>query len=157
PLQAGPHGPARDQVQRAGPRRERAQDPVRGRLGPLSHPRGRGSLRVQHRGARAVRDREMVGDRTMKGTIKAISAAPPAAALTLAAPKASADGLVARPAQIPAAARAALSLAIDADRAARPAAFRAVLEVRGVRPEVYRTYRNPLPNAAPELRGMGAG
>jgi len=64
-------------------------------------------------------------------------------------------GLVAQPGQLPAAARAALSHDIEVFRAAHPELFQAVLDVKGVRPEVYKGFQNPLPNAAPELRALG--
>ena len=80
-----------------------------------------------------------------------------AAALSLMVGAAFAQGgLAAQPGQLPAAARAALSHDIEAFRAAHPELFRAVLEVKGIRPEVYKSFRNPLPNAAPELRALGA-
>jgi HEAT repeat protein len=78
------------------------------------------------------------------------------AALSLGSAAALAQGgLAAQPAQLPAAARAALTQEIEAYRLVHPELFRAVLDVEGVRPEVYTTFRNPLPNAAPELRALG--
>ena len=64
-------------------------------------------------------------------------------------------GLAAQLGQLPAAARASLTQEIGAYRLVHPELFRAVLDVAGVRPEVYTTFRNPLPNAAPELRALG--
>jgi hypothetical protein len=88
--------------------------------------------------------------------MKLVSTLALGAALSLAAPAASAaEGLLARPAQLPAPARAALQKEIDADRAVHPAAFAAVRAVHGVRPEVYRRFRNPQPLAVPELRALG--
>ncbi len=78
------------------------------------------------------------------------------AALSLGSAAALAQGgLAAQPGQLPAVARAALIQEIDAYRVAHPELFRVVLDVEGVRPEVYTTFRNPLPNAAPELRALG--
>ena len=77
-------------------------------------------------------------------------------ALALASAAALAQGgLAAQPAQLPAAARASLTQEIEAYRALHPEIFGAVLDLKGVRPEVYTTFRNPLPNAAPELRALG--
>lgn len=69
---------------------------------------------------------------------------------------ASADGLAAREAQIAPPARAALLRDVEAERKAHPDAFKAVANVRGVRPEVYAKFQNPAPNALPELRALGA-
>lgn len=64
-------------------------------------------------------------------------------------------GLAAQLGQLPAAARASLTQEIEAYRLVHPELFRAVLDVAGVRPEVYTTFRKPAPNAAPELRALG--
>ncbi|APR87869.1 hypothetical protein A7982_13218 [Minicystis rosea] len=76
--------------------------------------------------------------------------------LTLTAAPAFADGLAVRTAKLSPAARASLAAEIAADRKARPDSYRAVFEVRGIQPEVYLKYQNPKPNAAHELRAMGA-
>jgi hypothetical protein len=81
-------------------------------------------------------------------TIAALSLGPSAALAQ--------GGLAAQPGQLPAAARASLTQEIEAYRLVHPELFRAVLDVSGVRPEVYKSFRNPLPNAAPELRALGA-
>jgi hypothetical protein len=65
------------------------------------------------------------------------------------------EGLAAKPADLPAAARASLLKDIAAARASHPEAFAAVLDVKGVKPEVYKSFRNPQPNAAAELRALG--
>src|SRR5262245_4437268 len=75
--------------------------------------------------------------------------------LTLSLP-ALADGVAARPDQLGDAARASLVKEIDAYRAAHPEAFEAVHSVKGYRPEVYKNYRNPIPTATREFRGLGA-
>lgn len=66
-----------------------------------------------------------------------------------------AEGLLTKPAEIPAAARASLQKEIDAARAADPQVFAAVRSVHGVRPEYYRKARNPAPSATRELRALG--
>ena len=75
--------------------------------------------------------------------------------LLLGAAPALAEGLLIRSTDLPAPARASLQKDIDAARAADPQVFSAVRGVRGVRPEVYRTFRNPAPTATAELRALG--
>lgn len=77
------------------------------------------------------------------------------AALLSGSAAARADGLLTKPSEIPAAARASLQKDIDAARAADPVTFNAVRNVRSVRPEVYRAFRNPVPHATLELRALG--
>ena len=85
-----------------------------------------------------------------------VFAAIAAAAATLSL-TAAADGIAAKTARIPAAARGNLQAQIEAARASDPAAFEAVASVKMHRPEVYKHFRNPLPTAVSrELRGLGA-
>lgn len=78
-----------------------------------------------------------------------------AACLLVTSASAFADGLAARTNDLPAQARATLAADIAAYRKTHPEAFKAVAEVRGIRPDVYRAFQNPAPNAAPELRALG--
>lgn len=91
----------------------------------------------------------------MRNMMKRSSSLALAAALLFGASTAAADGLLTKPSELPAAARASLQKDIDAARAADPATFAAVRSVRSVRPEVYRTHRNPVPEATRELRSLG--
>lgn len=92
----------------------------------------------------------------MKRIEKTLRVAALAACLFAASASALADGLAAREGDLPASARAALVRDIAAHRKAHPEVFKAVAEVRGIRPEVYRGFQNPAPNAVPELRALGA-
>lgn len=67
-----------------------------------------------------------------------------------------ADGILLAPSALSPAARAKLESQVQADRVAHPDAFNALKNVKGHRPEVYRNYRNPIPTASRELRGLGA-
>jgi hypothetical protein len=92
----------------------------------------------------------------MKRIEKTLRIAALAACLFATSASALADGLAARESDVPAASRATLVRDIAAYRKAHPEAFKAVADVRGIRPEVYRTFRNPAPNAEPELRALGS-
>src|SRR5262245_24839731 len=72
------------------------------------------------------------------------------------ASEARADGVVVNPGSMPASEADALKAQIDAEHASNPAAFDAVRNVKGHRPEVYRNNRNPYPTTSRELRGLGA-
>lgn len=86
----------------------------------------------------------------------AIAAAAIGAALLFAPARASAaGGLAASASQIDAAARASLRKDIEAYRVAHPEVFEAIRELRGIKPEVYRTFRNPIPLVGRELRALG--
>lgn len=77
-----------------------------------------------------------------------------AALLVLSAP-ARADGIAVAPGALNNEASAKLKAQIEAARSANPAAFAAVQNVKGHRPEHYRNNRNPFPTVSRELRGLG--
>jgi hypothetical protein len=68
---------------------------------------------------------------------------------------ASADGLVAQASDLPPKERASLEQQIEAYRAKNPAAFEAVRNVNGYKPETYKKFRNPIPLVGRELRRLG--
>lgn len=76
--------------------------------------------------------------------------------ILLTAGAARADGLAAGPGDLPAEAKKTLAKDVAAYKASHPEAFTAVAEIRGIVPEVYRTYQRPDPIAAPELKRLGA-
>ncbi|UQA56396.1 hypothetical protein [Polyangium aurulentum] len=86
---------------------------------------------------------------------KTLAAAAMAAATALLAGSAWADGLLMKGTDLPEAARARLVKEVAEAKAQHPEAFAAVRGVRGHRPEVYRTFRNPVPMVERELRGLG--
>jgi len=78
-----------------------------------------------------------------------------AAALTMSAGDARADGMAVKTASLPDVARKALTQDIAAARAADPQVFAAVRNVQGVHREVYKKFRKPAPEAERELRALG--
>jgi len=66
-----------------------------------------------------------------------------------------ADGLVARAADLPAAERTKLQVAVAEQKRVDPKSFGAVRELKGYLPENYRQFRNPIPQVGPELRHLG--
>jgi hypothetical protein len=74
----------------------------------------------------------------------------------LFAATAHADGLAAGSGDLPADAKKALVKDVAAFKASHPEAFEAVRNIQGIQPEVYKTYRNPQPLAAPDLKRLGA-
>lgn len=66
-----------------------------------------------------------------------------------------ADGLVAKPSQLPEATRASLQSDIAAYKTQRPELFDAVKNVKGYHPETYKQFRNPVPGVSRELRAFG--
>ncbi len=91
----------------------------------------------------------------IKRSLKSIAALAVALGLTTVPALASADGLVAKSKQISAAQRLKLKSQITKYRKAEPEVFKAVRNLQGHRPEVYRKRRNPKPNVTVELRRMG--
>jgi hypothetical protein len=79
-----------------------------------------------------------------------------AASLWLSASDARADGMSAAPSQLATPVRDALAQEIAQHRVANPGVYKAVRNVKGVRPDVYRQFRNPIPIAEGELRALGA-
>ncbi len=77
------------------------------------------------------------------------------AATAFIAGGAAADGLAANADAIPSAERVTLQADITSFKASNAAAFEAVLNVQGHRPEVYRRFRNPIPMVGRELRRLG--
>lgn len=77
-------------------------------------------------------------------------------ALLTGAAAARADGLAAGTADLPAEAQRSLVKEASAHKAAHRSTWDAVRDVQGVKPEVYKTYRNPRPVAALELKRLGA-
>lgn len=76
-------------------------------------------------------------------------------AVSAASGVASADGMLARRADLAPAERTALEAQVAAARRANPKAFAAIRQLKGIRPEYYRQLRNPIPEAGRELRRMG--
>jgi len=74
----------------------------------------------------------------------------------LAATPAHADGLAVASADLPAEAKKALVKDVTAFKAAHPEMFDAVRDIPGIRPEVYKTLRNPQPIATLDLKRLGA-
>ena len=68
---------------------------------------------------------------------------------------ANADGLLARGSDLGAADRAKLASLVARQRRTDPASFAAVRDLQGIRPEVYRERRNPIPEVGRELQHMG--
>jgi hypothetical protein len=66
-----------------------------------------------------------------------------------------ADGLVAKATDLSLAERTALQSQIDAHKLKHPAAFAAVRNVEGYKPEHYMKFRNPTPMVGRELRRLG--
>lgn len=77
-------------------------------------------------------------------------------AVTAVSAVASADGLLAKGADLAPAERASLESLVASAKRSNPAAFKAIRDVKGIRPEHYRNLRNPIPEAGRELRRMGA-
>lgn len=74
----------------------------------------------------------------------------------LFAGSARADGLLIKPSSLSGEARTALEAQIQKARVSSPKAFEAVKNVKGHRPEVYNTFRNPFPTTSREFRGLGS-
>lgn len=68
---------------------------------------------------------------------------------------AGAAGLVAAPVDLPGGDREQLRAAIAEHRALHPEVFEAVRNVKGYKPEHYKTFRNPIPMVGRELRHLG--
>jgi hypothetical protein len=77
-------------------------------------------------------------------------------ALLLSTGNARADGIVMAPSALAPEARSQLEQQIQAAKAANPAVFAAVKNLKGHRYENYKNNRNPYPTVARELRGLGA-
>jgi hypothetical protein len=78
-------------------------------------------------------------------------------ALLLGASAARADGLALASSELPEAAKKTLVKDVAALKAAQPDAFDKVRDIQGIKPEVYKQYRNPIPMAGLELKRLGAG
>ncbi|MEZ4293622.1 MAG: hypothetical protein R3B70_01500 [Polyangiaceae bacterium] len=78
-------------------------------------------------------------------------------ALFATAGAAHADGLALSAGELPAEAKKTLTRDIAAHKASHPDDFKPVRDVQGVKPEVYKTFRNPQPIAVLELKRLGAG
>ncbi len=77
------------------------------------------------------------------------------AALLLSTGNARADGIVMAPSALAPEARVKLEQQIQAAKAANPAVFEAVKNLKGHRFEYYKNNRNPYPTVARELRALG--
>jgi hypothetical protein len=77
-------------------------------------------------------------------------------ALLLGAASARADGLALASRELPAEATKTLSKEVATYKAAHPEMFDKVRDIQGIKPEVYKTYRNPIPMAGLELKRLGA-
>lgn len=76
-------------------------------------------------------------------------------ALLLGAAAARADGLALATSELPAEAKKTLLKEVTAHKAAHPETFTKVRDIQGIKPEVYRAYRNPIPMAGLELKRLG--
>lgn len=74
----------------------------------------------------------------------------------LLAGTAHADGLAVGTGELPAEAKKSLVKDVTAFKAAHPEMFDAVRDIQGIRPEVYKTHRNPQPIATLDLKHLGA-
>lgn len=77
-------------------------------------------------------------------------------ALLMGATSARADGLAIASSELPDAAKKTLARDVATHKAAHPEVFSAVRDIQGIKPEVYKTFRNPRPIAALELKRLGA-
>lgn len=78
-------------------------------------------------------------------------------ALLMGAASARADGLALATSELPAEAKKTLVKDVAAHKATHPETFEKVRDIQGIKPEVYKTYRNPIPMAGIELKRLGAG
>ena len=78
-----------------------------------------------------------------------------AGATLMAVAEARADGLVGAASDMPLLERQKLAAEIAVAKQKDPAAFKALSELKGYRPEFYRQYRNPIPEVGRELRRLG--
>ncbi len=92
----------------------------------------------------------------MKTLLRLLPALALGASLMVLSASASALGIATQPGAMAPDARAKLETQIQAEHAKNPAAFAAVANVKGHRPEHYKHNRNPFPTVTRELRGMGS-
>lgn len=68
-----------------------------------------------------------------------------------------ADGIALSAAELPSQVKQSLAKDVAAYKATHAADFKPVRDVQGIKPDVYKTYRNPQPVAVLELKRLGAG
>jgi hypothetical protein len=92
---------------------------------------------------------------SLKVNLSSLLGAAAFAVLASVSSLAHADGLVARSSDLAAADRAKLSALVAQQKRTDPASFTAIRELQGLRPEVYRERRHPIPEVGRELQHMG--